>query len=134
MDVNKLKASFAESNPYTNGLGIEVTHIEQDFAKGQIAFVKHIQNRSGFVHGGAYMSLADTIASAAVHSLGASYVTQSCSFQFYKATKDETLYCTARVNHRGRKTCVAETKLTHADGTLAGEGLFSFYKVSDQEV
>ncbi|HHX93333.1 MAG TPA: PaaI family thioesterase [Clostridiales bacterium] len=134
MDIKELAASFSERNPFTNGLGIEVTAIEPDYAEGRIEFAKKISNRSGFVHGGVYMSLADTIASAAVHSRGASYVTQSCSFQFYKATKDETLCCAARVNHRGRKTCVAETKLTHADGTLVGEGLFSFYKVSDEAV
>jgi len=131
MNLEKLLEEFNSRNPYTNAIGIELTEIRPDFAAGRVKYSNQVINRNLHVHGGVYVSLADTVAGAAAHSTGAHYVTQSCSFQFYKATNQGTLSCTAQVNHRGRKTCVIATKLTHDDGTLAGEGLFSFYKISD---
>ena len=131
MDYERLLKEFNERNPYTNGIGVMMTEVRPDFAAGRVAYSDKVINRNHHVHGGVYVSLADTVAGAAAHSTGARYVTQSCSFQFYKATSEGTLYCTAQVNHRGRKTCVIAAKLTHEDGTLAGEGLFSFFKVSE---
>jgi len=132
MNFDQLLEKFNSRNPYTNAIGIEMTEICFDYAAGKVDYSDKVINRNLHVHGGVYVSLADTVAGAAAHSTGAHYVTQSCSFQFYKATDKGTLFCTARVNHRGRKTCVIAAKLTHEDGTLAGEGLFSFYKISDE--
>lgn len=131
MNYEKLKKIFNENNSFTHAIGIEMTEIKEDFAAGEIPYSENITNRIKNVHGGVYVSFADTVAAAAVHSTGSVYVTQSCSFQFYKATKEETLYCTASVRHRGRKTCIVATELTHADGTIVGDGLFSFFKLSD---
>lgn len=131
MNYKKLTKIFNEHNAFTHEIGIEMTDIKEDFATAKIPFAEHITNRSEHVHGGIYVSLADTVAAAAVHSKGGLYVTQSCSFQFYKATKGETIYGTATIRHRGKKTCIAATELTHADGTIVGDGLFSFFKISD---
>lgn len=131
MNLEKLLEEFNSRNPYTSAIGIKLTEVRPDFATGLVEYSDKVINRNLHVHGGVYVSLADTVAGAAAHSTGARYVTQSCSFQFYKATSQGTLYCTAQVNHRGRTTCVIAAKLTHEDGALAGEGLFSFYKISD---
>lgn len=131
MDFERLLEEFNNRNPYTNGIGIRMTQARPDFAAGQVDYSEKVINRNHHVHGGVYVSLADTVAGAAAHTTGAHYVTQSCSFQFYKPTQEGALFCTAQVNHRGRKTCIVATKLTHADGTLVAEGLFSFFKVSE---
>jgi len=131
MDYQKLIKAFNESNPFTNGIGVILTEAKEDFAAGEIQYSDKITNRNHHVHGGVYLSLADTLAGAAVHSNGEMYVTQSCSFQFYKATQGETLYGSATVRHRGRKTCIVATELRHADGKLVADGLFSFFKISE---
>jgi acyl-CoA thioesterase len=131
MDYDKLIKAFNERNPFTNSIGVLVTEAKEDFAAGEVQYSDNITNRNKYVHGGVYLSFADTLAGAAVHTNGAMYVTQSCSFQFYKATQGETLYGSATVRHRGRKTCIVATELKHADGTLVADGLFSFFKISE---
>ena len=131
MDYAPLIKEFNERNPFTNGIGLRLTDVKENFAAGEITYSEKITNRNHHVHGGVYVSLADTIAGAAAHSTGAKYVTQSCSFNFYKSTEEGTLYATATVRHRGRKTCIIATELTHEDGALVADGLFSFYKIAD---
>jgi len=131
MDYTELIKTFNERNPFTNGIGLRITEVKENYAAGEIEYSDKIINRNSHVHGGIYVSLADTIAGAAAHSTGGRYVTQSCSFQFYKSTVEGTLYATGKVRHRGRKTCIIATELTHADGTIVADGLFSFYKISE---
>ena len=131
MDYERLTRAFNEHNLFTNAIGIELTEIKEDFAAGKIPYSELITNRSKHVHGGVYVAFADTVAAAAVHSNGGMYVTQSCSFQFYKATQGESIYGSATIRHRGKKTCIAAAELKHADGTIVADGLFSFFKISE---
>ena len=127
----ELLESFNHHNPFPNGAGVVVTELRDDYVAGHLPFTYQVSNRTGFLHGGAYTTLADTLSSAAAHSTGGVYVTTTCAFHYYKAARDQTTFCEAIVTNRSRKTCAVQTKLTLEDGTLVAEGMFSFYKVAD---
>lgn len=72
----------------------------------------------GAMHGGALMSLADTVGgTVAFLNLpeGASTSTISSSTVFLRAVRSGTVTATGRLVHRGRSTIVAETEVTDAE-------------------
>ena len=73
----------------------------------------------GAMHGGALMSLADTIGGVVAFlnlPEGAGTSTISSSTVFLRGLREGTLTATGRLIHKGRTTIVAETELTDAEG------------------
>ena len=73
----------------------------------------------GAMHGGALMSLTDTIGGVVAFlnlPEGAGTSTISSSTVFLRGLREGTVTATGRLIHKGRTTIVAETELTDAQG------------------
>ncbi len=88
-----------------------------------------LRNNYGIVHGGFYMSMADTTAGLAALTDGRKYVTQNASLQFLGNVSDGTLYAEGTVLHAGRTVCSVRVEIRSEDGKLLCEGLFSMFAV-----
>lgn len=80
-------------------------------------------NPIGSVHGGMYCTLLDSAAACAVHSMlpaGVAYTSLDLSVRFIGAISVETgpVRCTGTVTHLGRRTALAEARLTSSTGKL----------------
>lgn len=80
-------------------------------------------NPIGSVHGGMYCTLLDSAAACAVHSMlpaGVAYTSLDLSVRFIGAISVETgpVRCVGTVTHLGRRTALAEAKLTSSTGKL----------------
>ena len=89
------------------------------------------KNSRGFIHGGAIAALADETAGNCVHGDGRTYVTQSLDCKFISNVTEGTLYAEAKLIHRGRRTAVAEYRITSDDGTLGPAGHVIFFCIAD---
>jgi uncharacterized protein (TIGR00369 family) len=80
-------------------------------------------NPIGSVHGGMYCTLLDSAAACAVHTMlpaGVAYTSLDLSVRFLGAISVDTgpVRCTGTVTHLGRRTALAEAKLTSSTGKL----------------
>jgi uncharacterized protein (TIGR00369 family) len=80
-------------------------------------------NPLGSVHGGVLSTLLDTATGCAVHTTlppGVGYTSLDLNVKFLRpvTTRSGTLRCEGRVIQRGRRTALAEAKLTDAAGRL----------------
>ncbi|RKN13799.1 PaaI family thioesterase [Micromonospora musae] len=80
-------------------------------------------NPLGSIHGGILSTLLDTAAGCAVHSTlpaGVAYTSLDLNVKFLRpATVDSgTLVCVGTVLQRGRRTALAEARITDADSRL----------------
>ena len=86
---------------------------------GSMEWSEATTTTGGAMHGGALMSLTDTIGGVlAFLNLpeGAGTSTISSSTVFLRGVREGTLTATGRLIHKGRTTIVAETELTDAQG------------------
>ncbi|KXK60451.1 aromatic compound degradation protein PaaI [Micromonospora rosaria] len=80
-------------------------------------------NPLGTVHGGVLSTLLDTAAACAVHTTlpaGVGYTSLDLNVKFLRpvTVASGTLRCEGTVLQRGRRTALAEARLTDADGRL----------------
>ena len=113
-------------------MGIEILEVNENAAFGKMMFRKELSDFLGHMTGSAYSALADAVGGACARATGAVYVTQGCSLQFYVSTEasDVCLFASAKVRHRGSRTCIVAVELTHADGTVVCDGQYSYAKIS----
>lgn len=110
--------------PFAVSLGIELDPATPDEAIGRLAWSPERCTAGGIMHGGALMSLADTVgAVCAFLNLpeGASTATTSSSTNLFRAVREGTVTATARPVHVGRSSIVVRTALTDDAGRLVAE-------------
>lgn len=79
---------------------------------------KHV-NPQGYVHGGAFSTLANTAIGVACCAVGAQTVTQTITTNFISnITSGHTAICTATVTHRGKRTITLTAEVRNDEGTL----------------
>ena len=107
-------------------LGLEVTEVRREHVQALLKVrPEHMRSR-GIVHGGALMTLADTIAGVGAYvnsPPGQSSVTVELKINLLSAAHGGTLHAEALPLHRGRTTSVWETRLTDEAGTLIAVAL-----------
>jgi len=106
-------------------LGLNITHAEADVVRGELTVRQEICTMPmAVLHGGALMSLADTLGAVATFlnlPPGAGTTTLESKTNFLRAAPVGTTVtgeCTPI--HRGKSTMVWQTKITNADGDLVG--------------
>lgn len=110
--------------PFAATLGIRISVAEADEVIGSLDWHPELTTADGILHGGALMSLADSIGAAcAVLNLpsGATTSTTSSSTLFLRAVRAGTVTAVARPLHVGRTNIVVRTRLTDSDDRLAAE-------------
>ena len=92
-------------------------------------------NPAGFVHGGAFSTLANTAIGVACCTVGALTVTQSFNINFMRNVKaGETVTCEATVINRGRHLIVLNSEIKNEAGKLLAEVLCTMYVTGEDTV
>jgi 1,4-dihydroxy-2-naphthoyl-CoA hydrolase len=110
--------------PFAVSLGIELDPATPDEAVGRLAWSPERCTAGGIMHGGALMSLADTVGAVCTFlnlPEGASTATTSSSTNLFRAVREGTVTATARPVHVGRRSIVVRTVLTDDAGRLVAE-------------
>lgn len=105
--------------PYAATLGISLQAASADEIIGSLAWAPELCTAGRVMHGGALISLADTVGAVCAF-LGlpsdASTATTSSTTHLFAAVHDGSVTATARPLHRGRCLITVQTNLTDASG------------------
>lgn len=110
--------------PFSAHLGIELLSARPEEVVGTLAWSPSLTTAGGAMHGGALMTLADTVGAACAYLNlpdGAQTSTTSSSTVFVRGLRDGLVTATARPLHVGRSTIAVQTSLTDRDGRLAAQ-------------
>jgi uncharacterized protein (TIGR00369 family) len=103
-------------------IGLEITEVSGDVARGRIEVHEEILQPFGVVHGGVYASIAESLASrgtmAGVVRDGAMVLGLSNSTSFLRPVSEGTIEIVARPLHRGKTTWVWDVEASDAEGRL----------------
>ena len=109
--------------PFAKLLGLQITTVTPERVEAQLIVRDDLCTRPAVLHGGAVMSLADTLgAVATVANLppGMTTTTIESKTNFFAAIPlGDTAKAECTPLHRGRTTMVWQTRITRADGRLA---------------
>jgi 1,4-dihydroxy-2-naphthoyl-CoA hydrolase len=107
--------------PFAAVAGIEVQSATKEAVVGTMAWAPERCTAAGILHGGALMTLADTIgALAAFLNLpeGASTSTIESKTNLFRAVREGTVTATATPLHVGRSTIAVQTEVRNDAGKL----------------
>jgi 1,4-dihydroxy-2-naphthoyl-CoA hydrolase len=107
--------------PYAQRLGMRIEEASADRAVALLDWSPDLCTSAGIMHGGALMSLADSLG-AVVTFLGlpegATTATITSTTQLFRPVTGGTVRAEATVVHRGRTTVTAQTDLYDAESRL----------------
>ena len=116
------RAANLKPPPFSDFLGLKITHVSPERAEGELVVRAEHDNSDGILHGGAIMSLADTLGGAATMAnlpAGERTATIESKTNFFAAIPvGDTARAECTPLHRGRTTMVWQTKITRNDGRL----------------
>lgn len=107
-ELARLRETFARV-PYVGLLGFEFVRAERGAATFALDVREELTRRGGILHGGAVVSLLDTAAAFAVHTViepDARTVTVDLTVHFLRPASDGRIEAHARVLRRGRRVCI----------------------------
>jgi len=109
--------------PIMQTLGIERLEADEGRVTVLMTAREYHYNPIGTVHGGVLATLLDTAAACAVHSTlpaGTGYTSLDLTTKFLRpvTVRSGVLRCEGTVLSRGRRTALAQARLTDADGQL----------------
>lgn len=87
-------------------------------------------NSNGFLHGGAYFTVADTAAGFLAHISGDPHVTLDAKMDFLRSATGGRLTCVAVPLKTGRSIKLIETRITDEEGHLLYHAVFNMMRVS----
>jgi uncharacterized protein (TIGR00369 family) len=107
-------------------LGMEFTHLAPDRVEATLAIRQEHKQPWGIVHGGAVMTLADTVAGAGAYmnlARDQETVTVELKINLIGAVREGAIRAEARPLHRGRTTSVWEARIIDETGNLVAVSL-----------
>jgi 1,4-dihydroxy-2-naphthoyl-CoA hydrolase len=110
--------------PFGATLGIELDSVDATEVRGHLAWSERLCTTNGLMHGGALMSLADSLGGlCAFLNLppGAQTATMSSSTVFLRAVRGGVVTAVSRPLHTGRTVIVVQTDLLDDTGRLAAQ-------------
>jgi 1,4-dihydroxy-2-naphthoyl-CoA hydrolase len=122
--VGSSPAELLASMPYAAALGISLNEVTPQLVRGSLDWSPERCTLSGVMHGGAVMSLGDTVgAVCALLNLpaGAGTATVDSATNFFRAVREGTLHAAARPLHAGRSFIVIRTELADDAGRPVGQ-------------
>ncbi|MGY1730701.1 PaaI family thioesterase [Geodermatophilus sp. SYSU D01045] len=105
--------------PFAVATGVELDRAAPDEVAGRLPWAPQRCTAGGVLHGGALMTLADTVGAVCAFlnlPAGASTSTLASSTSLLRAVRSGTAHATARPLHVGRSTVVVLTEVTDDDG------------------
>ena len=116
----KIRGTFA------GVLGMEFTHLTPERVEATLKVREELKQPWGIVHGGAVMTLADTVAGAGAYmNLGQNQetVTVELKINLIGAVREGTIRAEALPLHRGRSTSIWTARITDEAGRLVAVSL-----------
>ncbi|HEX6651565.1 MAG TPA: PaaI family thioesterase [Thermoleophilaceae bacterium] len=99
-----------------DALGFDLLELSEERVRGRFAAEKRVQQPFGLVHAGAYMAMAESLASwgtyAAVAEGGNIAVGQANDNSFFRPVTEGTVHAEGTSIHRGRTSWVWEFRFT----------------------
>ncbi len=109
-------------NSFSDHLGISITEFTGDTITGNLKITPVHQQPQGFVHGGVFLSLAETIAGAGslllVYKYGKAALGNSVNSQHLAAAKEGILTCRAVLLYKGIFKHIWDVEITDDSGKL----------------
>jgi uncharacterized protein (TIGR00369 family) len=104
-------------------LGVELLEIEDDAIRGRLIVDRRHLHPGGYVHGGVWVALADTVAAwGTLRNLqaGESFTTSELKMNVFASAKvGDELLANGEPLHRGRRTQVWEVRVRREDRLVA---------------
>lgn len=120
-----------EKNHFVHDMNVKLDYMGINTAQVSLMVEKRHLNINETVHGGVYMTLADTAAGAACMYLREIVTTMDLQCRFLAPTRiGQCLVATANIVKAGRTVLVAEIDIT-ADGKLVAKATTSFYRLHE---
>src|SRR5688572_31561171 len=110
--------------PFAVGIGVEIDEATPDAVTGRLPWAPERCTAGGILHGGALVTLADSLgALCAFLNLpeGATTSTIESKTNFFRGVREGAVHATARVLHVGRSAIVVQTELRDYGGRLVGQ-------------
>ena len=120
MDTDQLLALM----PFAVATGVELERAEPAEVAGRLAWAPERCTAGGVLHGGALMTLADSIGAVCAFlnlPAGASTSTVSSSTSLVRALRSGTAHAVARPAHVGRSFVLVNVEITDDDGRLLAQ-------------
>ena len=124
MAVDDVTGFLGSDRPhFSRFIGLKITHVSPERVEATLEAREELSNRHGVLHGGAIMTIADTIGGVGTSAnlpKGGGTVTIESKTNFFAAIPvGDTAKAECTPLHRGRTTMVWQTKITRNDGRLA---------------
>ncbi len=107
-------------------LGMEFTYLAPERVEATLKVRQELKQPWGIVHGGAVMTLADTVAGAGAYmnlGQGQETVTVELKINLIGAVREGRIRAEALPLHRGRSTSIWEARITDETGRLVAVSL-----------
>ena len=117
MDLDALVATM----PFAVTCGIAIDAATAEQVRGHLPWSEARCTTAGMMHGGAVMTLADTVGAVCAFlnlPAGASTSTIASSTNFFRAVRDGEVHATTHPIHTGRTTIVVQTELRDSNDKL----------------
>ena len=112
---------------------IVITEVEEGIAKGRMDDTGKTRNRHGTHHGGALVTMMDTLSGTVLASLGKKAVTVHDSVNYLHMAQG-TIYGEAKVRKYGETICICDARLWNEAGKEVAIGTFSFFVLGELHI
>ncbi len=116
--------------PYVRLLGLEFVAASRGEAAFALEAREELTRMGGILHGGAVVSLMDTAAACAVHTLlepGGRTVTVDLTTHFLRPANSGRVEARARVLRRGRRVIILGVEASDGDGALIATATMTYF-------
>ena len=133
MTFEELKEFRQKKNRFCNKLGMTIDDLGLGYSKVRKTITEDDLNPIDRPHGGVYFTMADHAAGTAMASHGYVAVTVTATYNFFRAANlGDVLFAEAREVKGGKTVNVYEVNITDQNGTLIGNGSFTFFKLDQK--
>jgi uncharacterized protein (TIGR00369 family) len=111
---------YAAAMPFAGKIGVEIESADGQEVHGALEWAPDLCTAGGLLHGGALMSLADSVGGLCAHLNLPEGATGTATIEsktnFFRAVRDGRVTARARPLHAGRTFVVVQTDLSDASG------------------
>lgn len=128
-ELVRLRETFKRV-PYTVLLGLEFVRAERGAATFALDVREELTRMGGILHGGAVVSLLDTAAAFAVHTViepDARTVTVDLTVHFLRPASGGRIEAEARVLRRGRRVCILSVEARDGGAEIIATSTMTYY-------
>jgi acyl-CoA thioesterase len=128
-ELARLRETFARI-PYVRLLGFEFVRAERGAATFTLDVRDELMRMGGILHGGAVVSLLDTAAAFAVHTVigaDARTVTVDLTVHFLRPASEGRVEATARVLRRGKRICILSVEARDGRAEIVAASTMTYF-------